>query len=271
LSTAKIVSNRIAAAACRHWTRRIGVAPSCWAALDRELDRWPRGTALFWWRDDDASVASLALDRLLAERRRLGLPLALAVVPAYLNRSLGEALVGETDIRILQHGWDHLNYGAVGEPNIELTARRQPDEVTRQLKAGLDRLADHFGIGFLPVLVPPFNALSVELLPNIRAAGLRYISAESDFVPYDLPWRNVHVDVIDWARCDVAAEADIIRPALAALRLRRWGIIRPGSPIGIQTHHLSHNEAIWALVTKLLNRLAQHPAVSFPSIEKIFH
>src|SRR5260370_330913 len=61
---------------------------SAWQSLMDELDRWPAGTATFWWRDDDATAASPALDRLPALSDQ---PLALAGIPARGPRRPGAA------------------------------------------------------------------------------------------------------------------------------------------------------------------------------------
>jgi len=63
---------------------------SDWQALDAELDAWSAAgrTAELWWRDDDAIVPTPALDRLLDIRRRSGVPIALAVIPARAQATL---------------------------------------------------------------------------------------------------------------------------------------------------------------------------------------
>ena len=73
----------LARAASNRWAKAIRIPPPALRALARELDLWAdQGLqARFWWRDDDAEDASPALARLLLLRRKLGLPLAVAVIP----------------------------------------------------------------------------------------------------------------------------------------------------------------------------------------------
>ncbi|HYC14539.1 MAG TPA: hypothetical protein VEC75_09825, partial [Stellaceae bacterium] len=85
---------------------------SDWSDLEAELDRWSGAgrQATFWWRDDDAVAATAALARLLALAE--GAPLALAVVPGNAEPSLAAALAGAPSVRVVQHGWRHLNHGS---------------------------------------------------------------------------------------------------------------------------------------------------------------
>ena len=65
-----------------------------WSWLQAELDRWGESElrADFWWRDDDAVSANTHLERLLRLGARHSAPLALAVIPARLDSSLGAEL-----------------------------------------------------------------------------------------------------------------------------------------------------------------------------------
>ena len=62
-----------------------------WSWLQAELDRWGENNlrADFWWRDDDAVSANTQLERLLRLSASHSVPLALAVIPARLESSLG--------------------------------------------------------------------------------------------------------------------------------------------------------------------------------------
>src|SRR5690348_11322503 len=96
---------RVARHLLRRWTRSL---PSDWDALQRELDHWARrGRKIaFWWRDDDAQIATPALDRLLELAGGFGLSLGLAVIPTGADRSLADRLARDNNIRVLQHGWN---------------------------------------------------------------------------------------------------------------------------------------------------------------------
>lgn len=252
---------RVIRAAVRRWHPRGG---ETWPALEHELDR--RTTrAPFWWRDDDATTPTPQLCRLLALRERLGLPLGLAVIPADATMALADALPAE-DVAVLVHGWSHANHARPGRPAAEFTADRPRPELDAQLRQALDRTTTLFGDRALPVLVPPFNAFAPQLAGAVRGAGYRMLSIDQDFASTRMPAVNVHADLVDWQRQTAASEASVVRSLVAALRLRRWGLVRADAPIGVMTHHLVHDDPTWALTEAILARLRQHPNVTFPKL-----
>ncbi len=267
-----IAATRVVRAVNRNWANSIRVAPAGWDALGRELDLWARRgrQAQFWWRDDDAADASAALQRLLRLRARYGLPLAIAAIPADATPGLAAMLAGDEEVRVIQHGWDHRNHAGPGRPKAELADGRDPDEVEADLRRGREKLAALFGERFLPVLVPPFNHLARSLSGSVAASGFDAVSTEGDFPGLALPCRNVHIDPIDWSRGAPKRPEDIIRQALGALRLRRFGLVSPSSPVGIVTHHLQHREETWNSLEALLQPLASHPAAGFAALETVF-
>jgi len=242
-----------------------------WDALDEELNAWQhRGQVpVLWWRDDDAVAPSAALDRLLTLARSHDLPLGLAVIPATVDRSLRALVDAERRVFVLQHGWDHANHGPPGGPAAELWDDRDPEEVLAQLSAGKRRLEDLFGDRFWPVLVPPNNYLGRPLVP-IAKQICRYASIFGDWNPHRLPLRNVHCDLVDWRMGGAVSSVNAVRSLVLALRLRRYRLIEAGSPIGILSHHQTHDGAVWSLLETLLERLIRHPNVLFMDIPGVF-
>jgi hypothetical protein len=263
---------RIARPIARRFASMLPIAEPGWAALDREITLWGDQGPSVWWRDDDAVDATPALDRLLALRARLGIPLALAVIPVFARPALVKAVAaqGGPDVRILPHGWNHDNHAPEGAAKSELAAGRNPAEVESQLTRGRRRLERLFGDRILPVLVPPFNLIAPHLIASVRKTGFTHLSVDGDFTGLDFPTRNVHVDIIDWNKVSAVPTAQAVRDVVMALRLRRYGLIARASPIGIMTHHLAHDEAAWSLAQELLSRIAGRRTVVFPPIEGIF-
>ena len=263
---------RVARAVNHRWMESIRVVPPAWDALTRELDIWSqRGQqARFWWRDDDASDCSAALQQLLQTRAAFGIPLAIAAVPAVATPQLAAALESADGISVLQHGWNHENHAATNRPKAELADGRAIRDVEIDLAKGRARSQELFGRLFLPILVPPFNFLAHSLTGVVAALGFSFVSVEGDFAGLPLLCRNVHVDLIDWHGAGTKDAAAVVRQALAALRLRRFGVLSSSSPIGIVTHHLRHDADAWKLADALLGRLVSHPAVAFPPMNEVF-
>ena len=85
-----------------------------WQALDEAIARLrdAAGRApTFWWRDDDASEPTAAVQRLLGLCQASAVPLALAVVPL----TAVPALFERSTARVLMHGTDHRNRAGMDE------------------------------------------------------------------------------------------------------------------------------------------------------------
>jgi hypothetical protein len=234
-----------------------------------ELDRWPAGTATFWWRDDDATAASPALDRLLALSDE---PLALAVIPAGAEPSLAQRVDGRP-VDVLQHGFAHANHEPPPAKKAELGRARRFSIILAELADGRHRLQAMFGSRALPVLVPPWNRIDEELAAMLNEHGFRGLSTIRPRRPGAAgPFRaNAHVDIVDWRtdRQFIGAEAAIAL-AVGHLAQRRQGNADAKEPTGLLTHHLVMDDAAYAFTGEFLARSAAHPAVHWRSAREIF-
>ena len=122
-----------------------------WNDLASEISRW-RGAGRpieFWWRDDDATQPTSALERLLRLAMQFKVPLALAVIPAQADLALFALLPAEADV--LQHGADHSNRAAPGDKKTEYPADEAMDTALARLADGRQRLSDLAGARSLGV------------------------------------------------------------------------------------------------------------------------
>ncbi len=233
-------------------------APADLATLVEALDR-RTAPALLWWRDDDAGRADPRLDRLLALARAQDAPVALAVVPAWLEAPATAAIRATAQASVLQHGWAHADHAAAGERRIELGGTADRGRLARDLQAGAARLADAFGGRVLPVLVPPWNRIALDVVGSLPALGFRALSVwdEGDLgpMPAGLARLDVHVDPIDWR----GGGRWLGLGAIAARLLARLSL-RAG-PIGLVTHHRVQDEPAWRDLEALLAVLRGHPNV----------
>ena len=253
---------------------------AAWAALRTELDAWPPGAATLWWRDDDAGPADPALDQLLALVETHAAPIALAVVPAWLDESVAAGIrTGPAGLRVVQHGYAHRNHeppapdGTRGKP-AELGAARSPETALAELAIGWTRLATLVPTRLRPALVPPWNRVADNIRTMLPAAGYRVLST---FGPRPTPaWDaqlrevNTHVDPIQWRAGKrfggPAWTLDQIRHHLAE---RRAGRVDPAEPTGLLTHHRDLTPPAWACLDALLGHLRAHPAVAFPPLDRL--
>lgn len=226
------------------------------AALDRALDARTE-PALLWWRDDDAGRLDPRLQRLLDLARGLGVPLGLAVVPAWLEPAAEAAIEGAAEVAVLQHGWAHADHARPGERRIELGGRVDRGRLQADLARGRDRLAGRFGDRFQPVLVPPWNRIDRDVVPTLPGLGFHALSIwdEGDLgpMPAGLARLDVHVDPIDWR----SGRRWIGLEAIAARLVER--LARASGPIGLVTHHRVVDEPGWRDLEALLEVLRAHP------------
>ena len=229
-----------------------------WSELDAALDAVAgRGeTVRFWWRDDDAGEGSPALDRLLEMAERQGMPLALAVVPAWLQPEAQGQIAASSAVTVLQHGYAHKNHAKKGAKSIELGGRTA-ERIVKDLRKGFTTLQDAFGAGFLPVLVPPWNRIDKALHPHLKGSGFTGLSVFGERagpeVVQGVSLVNTHVDPIDWRGTRGFLGDD-------AMLERLIDQLDLDEPIGILSHHLVMDEPCWTFLERLLAALMNHPA-----------
>jgi hypothetical protein len=249
-----------------------------WGRLVAELDRWPPGAATFWWRDDDAGPATPALARLLTVAAAEAVPLALAVVPAWLSPAAGRLIRdGPPGVVVVQHGYAHRNHeppppGGGRVRQAELGAARPVDVALAELAAGRARLEAHLPDRLRAALVPPWNRIAPAVRDALPGAGYRALST---FGPRSSPGPtpglrvvNCHVDPIEWRAGRRFAGAAAILDGLAAhLAARRTRQVDAAEPTGLLTHHQALEPAAWPVVATVLRRLREHPSTAFPPLD----
>ncbi|MCM2290714.1 polysaccharide deacetylase family protein [Allorhizobium sp. BGMRC 0089] len=224
-------------------------------------------TVHFWLRDDDAVEPGPVLDRLLTLTGEYSVPLTLAVIPEPTGQALVNRVAGESYVDIAVHGWQHKNHAGPAEKKQELGLHRGPDRVLDEMRAGLVTLQDLYGPKLLPMLVPPWNRIDKSLLPQLPALGYRALSVFGREKPVEgLRLLNTHVDVMDWHGTRGGRDADVLFGEIAACLAEDE---EPLAAIGILTHHLVHDAAVWAFLQRLFALTLAHPACRWVSARDI--
>lgn len=241
---------------------------SDWAQLQAALDAVAeRGESIrVWWRDDDAGRDRPELARLLELADTHDLPLALAVVPLWLEDDTLAGIAASRQATVLQHGYAHLNHAPPNSKSVELGGRDR-DIVLGELKHGHVLLEDAFGCAFLAVLVPPWNRLDEGLIDRLDECGFIGFSTfgrrAQPEVAAGVVQINAHLDPIDWRGTRLfIGEMEALRRLVAVLDV--------DEPIGILSHHLAMDEAGWAFLDRLLGVLAVHPAARLCRAAELF-
>ncbi|MGH6898597.1 MAG: polysaccharide deacetylase family protein [Geminicoccaceae bacterium] len=234
------------------------------AALDGALER---GDSIrVWWRDDDAGRDHSALPRLLELAECHEVPLALAVVPMWLESGAQARIAASPQATVLQHGFAHANHAPPESKSIELGGRGA-DIIVSELGRGRALLEDAFGCGFLAILVPPWNRLDDGLTGRLADCGFIGLStfgrrALPEAAP-GLPQVNTHLDPIDWRGTRLfVGEAAALSPLIA--------VQGADEPIGILSHHLTMDEDGWGFLDRLVGMLAAHPGARLCPAAELF-
>jgi hypothetical protein len=239
-----------------------------WRELEAALDAAAQdGKAIrLWWRDDDAGRDRPELERLLELAERRALPLALAVVPVWLEAPAQARIAASSQASVLQHGFAHVNHAAAGEKTCELGGRATA-MIEAELARGQACLVDAFGADFLAVLVPPWNRMDRKLIGRLTACGFCGLSTygrrDAPLAAAGLIQVNTHLDPIEWRG------GRLFVGEVAALE-RLVAMLDPDEPIGILSHHLAMDEPGWQFLDRLLGVLAAHPGAVLCSAADLF-
>jgi len=244
-----------------------------WADLAAELDRWGAAgrTASFWWRDDDAGPDDDAIVGLLDQRRRLDVPLALAVVPAWLAPPTVRRVLGDAGAAVLQHGWDHRNNAAEGVKRTELVDGLV--SLGDDLVHGRAILENAFGGRFAAIVVPPWNRIGPGIRTRLAGLGFAGLSAHGprSAARIDgLHVANVHVDIMDWRTRAFAGEAAALAQVVAHLAARREGRADGAEATGLMTHHRVRDTSAAAFVDRLVTTVRDHGAARWLAAGHLF-
>ncbi|MEM1049043.1 MAG: polysaccharide deacetylase family protein [Pseudomonadota bacterium] len=221
----------------------------------------------FWWRDDDAVSQTAALDRLLGQADRFGVPLVLAVIPEPAEPGLFSRIADTGGVTVSQHGFAHRNHEPPSEKKTELGAARAADLVLDELARGRDILTERAGSLFAPILTPPWNRIAPDIAERRIEIGLTGLSTygPTGADPHQV---NTHVDMIDWHGGRGFIGWDRVTAMLQKEIDRR--LAGRNEPIGLLTHHLVHDEETWAFLDAFLSLTSDHPAARWQDPPTLF-
>ncbi|MEN6439826.1 MAG: polysaccharide deacetylase family protein [Syntrophobacter sp.] len=192
-----------------------------------------------FFRADDIGAAGQAFEALCGLFRHHQVPLALAVVPAWLSDARQERLFAAAPMEEHlwgwhQHGWRHVNWQTSGKKS-EFGGDRPLDRQHGDILQGRQKMEAVFGRHFIPVFTPPWNRFSTMTVKALRSLDFKGISATNP-LPHGvkLPWGfcslPVHLDL--HTRKD-KSPADGLNSLLTEL----CALSKSGETAGIMIHH----------------------------------
>ena len=221
-----------------------------------------------FFRADDVAVPGMNFNRMMALFAKYGVPLALAIVPAWLTHDRWEYLKGfekNNPFRWCwhQHGWRHVNHEVVGKKQ-EFGDTRSMAEITRDLTRGKWRLEQIMAGAFYPVFTPPWNRCSARTLQALKELGFAAVSrsrGSKPLSPGGLPDYYVNVDLHTRKERDPAAGwnnlLDELEQAVAS------------GYCGIMIHHQKMNAAAFDFLEILLRTLTNQTDIHLVSFKDL--
>ncbi|WP_127113421.1 polysaccharide deacetylase family protein [Shimia sediminis] len=237
-----------------------------WHPLRAEFELW-RSAGLqlpFWWRDDDATEPTKALEELSSLATATAVPVHLAIIPRDATQELGNALETSQEFIPVVHGWAHENYAPPSLKKAEFGATREADDCVADLKQSLVRMKSLVGERLAPMFVPPWNRIDPALMTPLAEAGYNAVSTflprrEPDAAP-GLAQINTHLDPIHWRGTrGLVPPEDLVALIVALLKDRRRAITDNAEPFGYLTHHLVHGADIWEFSRQFLHEMCDGP------------
>ena len=227
--------------------------------IDAALTTAPQPVTVYF-RADDIAIPEPTMHRLLETFSAHRMPLALALVPAWLTPSRWAVFqrwdADHPDLWCWHtHGWRHVNHEAVGRKS-EFGPSRSQAEILDDLKRGMTRLHSLLGDRFSPIFTPPWNRCSAETLERLSSIGYRAVSRDIGAAPAPPPSLveiPIHVDLH-------TRKERSVPDGWKALFLQIENAFQRGA-CGFMIHHQRMNENAFRFLDDLLGVLRAQPSV----------
>jgi predicted deacetylase len=222
--------------------------------LGTELALWTKAghTPVLWWRDDDARVATGALEQLLALSRRHGAPLTLAAIAGPSLSLLVRRTQSEPHVELAVHGFKHVNRQPEGQGFGEIIDSDDTDWVRAQLRATV-MLFHRAGVA--PTLfVPPWNNVKPRLLEALPDSSITVVSgfSQASGLRDGVMRLDAHLDVLRWKGGGRFRGTWRFLSRMRRLMIERRKAGQWDEPIGLLTHHLDHDKETWLFLESFL-------------------
>jgi hypothetical protein len=130
-------------------------------------------------------------------------------------------------------------------------------------------------MALVPVFVPPWNRAAPELVAALPGLGYRGVSMFKDRAAAlptpGLVQVNAHLDPIEWRGGGGLADAAMLGAMLArAITDRTEGRADRAEAIGLLTHHLVHDDAVWAFCEECVAHLSHRHGMRFLAARVLF-
>ncbi len=214
----------------REWRQELASALAC------DLGSHPPN---LFFRADDIGAGGWAFHALCQLFRHHNIPLALAVVPAWLTGTRAEQLFAAAPLEEPlwgwhQHGWRHMNCQPTGEKS-EFGEQRPAEKQCRDICLGLKKMTQIFGERLVPVFTPPWNRLPISTLRILQELNFKAVSMTKPFpstIKPGIGLKNLRIQLDLHTRKAKDGRADFLH-----LLDELSNLLTKKEPVGIMLHH----------------------------------
>lgn len=249
-----------------------------WKCTEKELEsalrKWsstideiiPSTGCEVFFRADDIGYPGKQFSEMISTFKKHSTPLALAIVPVWLNEDRTSRL--STELKdccnlwtMHLHGYKHMNTETTGK-KFEFGPSTSKGSAFLKLKKGRDKLQSMLGKNFVPIFTPPWNRCSLATMQSLVELGFKTISRSKNVKPEtpegltDIP---VNIDLH-------TRKENSPSESLEQLLLEMTDSIKSGRA-GFMLHHQRMNNRAFFFLDILLERLQKSKKIKIKSLE----
>ncbi|MEJ5299868.1 MAG: hypothetical protein WHS38_02645 [Thermodesulforhabdaceae bacterium] len=225
-------------------------------------------TVNIFFRADDIGIPGVAFNALCKIFRYFEVPLALAVVPAWINKKRIDQLFqmaspSETLWSWHQHGWRHTNWEKDGK-KAEFGPSRTENQKWQDLWKGLNKMKEIFGNAFVPVFTPPWNRISPEVFTLLYNLGFKAISTDQKKVTKQRSLRifRIYIDLHTRKASQKGSDFDHLIEDCKQL-------FATSEPAGIMIHHNRMNLNAFLFIANFIEVARKNTSIKITSFKEM--
>jgi hypothetical protein len=257
----------------RHFASLWQEPPPSWrdrlaAAIEKGLGNQPPRV---FFRADDIGAGGRPFEALCRLFRAFEIPLAMAVVPAWITgirqkQLLKLAPLEEPFWGWHQHGWCHVNWQRSGKRS-EFGEQRPLEKQFSDISQGRQKLQDIFGEHLVDVFTPPWNRLSHATIKILEELDFKAVSMTGTFPRgyknvEGLKNLRIQLDLHTRKSKDGALDFGALLEELSGLLAKR-------EPIGIMIHHQRMTFFAFEFLKELLHLLQTRGNAHFSTFKEL--
>ena len=211
----------------------------------------------FWFRDDDAGVDTVALEKLVKYMEELNINLLIGAIPEKTDNILATILKKYPNIYVAQHGYSHKNYSKTEQS--EYPEDRNQQDINQEIIKGRKKLQEEFKEQYIDIFIPPWFEINKETIKTIKNENYIAMSNywNNHINEFNLIEINCQIDLINWDKAYTFGGEDfVINQIINELEKKDHTI-----NIGILLHHERMGKESYYFLDKLIKVIKENAKI----------